>query len=64
MTDAADMQRITIYMRPEMILEMDRARMQARASGGYHIPRSELIIAIIESVNIPAMVAKLAKVPK
>lgn len=40
---------------------LDRAILDARVQGGEFIPRGDVIAAIIESVDLPRFVAKMAK---
>lgn len=59
MSDA--MQRITVHLPSNVVTDLDRAILDERSKGGEYIPRNAVITAIIESVDLPRFVAKMAK---
>jgi hypothetical protein len=58
------MKKIVVYAPDETANRLDRASVEARAKGGEYVSRSELVVAIIESVDVERFAVKLAKVAK
>lgn len=53
--------RVTVYMPAGMATNLDRAIIEASAATGNYVSRSDVVVAIIESVDVPKIVTKLAK---
>ena len=55
------MHRYQVYLPTGMVNAIDQACLNERKRGNSHVSRSVVIAAIIESVDLPTVVAKLAK---
>ena len=61
MTDTPS-KRFAVYLPSATVYAIDQACLNERKRGGDDVSRSVVIAAIIASVDIPAVVAKLARV--
>lgn len=64
MSNAVKFVKVTMSLPQTVVTNLDRAVLEARAQGGCFVPRGEVVAAIIESVDLPRFVAKMAKEPR
>lgn len=55
------MKKIVVYAPDEVRDELDRAILDTRVSSGQYMSRSDVVVAIIESVDLSRFVSKMAK---